>query len=553
MNGPAVRKVRVLHVWNTGGAASVIARFSDRLYGTESNVIARKAADPVGLTTYGKVYDDGAPRFFLRALSMAKGADIVQVHSLDRLVPWLKLLYPRKPVIMYYLGSDIRGRWQEKEPRWRRADFVGYTTSDLGEGAPPTATQVFCPVDTDAFPPSAGNRKPNSALSIRYGMDEAVQRYASEKGLDLTVVERGSVPYSKMPELLARFDYFLDFRRPMGRDAPVECLGKAALEALSCGCKAVDWAGRVYSGLPREPSRERRGRVERSLPPAPQGMTHSMGFVRVVEVLQPLYSSQKGRPIRLQAGIDELVASVKGVRRFCDVVLVGDNKSPGLLKLSSLESAVLLERGAGVKAAPVIVARDSNRAQVLSAVVTAYGVGLRNLMLAWGDRYPRSGPKNVYDFEGLSALVSEAREIARRASIEVRLFAPVDLRSLGTPRGVRMAKSRLGAGADFLLAQPPTTDSGKELERHVRLIEAAGLKDSVLLGVFPFRSEDDVNRSEKFFGWSLPRSVHRLAESGREALEAEAGRVAGELRVRGCAGAYVSTRGDPGIAKQLLG
>jgi 5,10-methylenetetrahydrofolate reductase len=282
-------------------------------------------------------------------------------------------------------------------------------------------------------------------------------------------------------------------------------------------------------------------------------MTHSMGFVRVVEVLQPLYSSQKGRPIRLQTGIDELVASVKGVRRFCDVVLVGDNKSPGLLKLSSLESAVLLERGAGVKAAPVIVARDSNRAQVLSAVVTAYGVGLRNLMLAWGDRYPRSGPKNVYDFEGLSALVSEAREIARRASIEVRLFAPVDLRSLGTPRGVRMAKSRLGAGADFLLAQPPTTDSGKELERHVRLIEAAGLKDSVLLGVFPFRSEDDVNRSEKFFGWSLPRSVHRLAESGREALEAEAGRVAAELRVRGCAGAYVSTRGDPGIAKRLLG
>src|SRR5271157_3442439 len=252
MKSQAGRKPRVLHVWNTGGAASVIAKFSDRLYGTQSNVITRRAADPVGLTNYGKAYDDGPARFFLRALAMGRAADIVQVHSLDRLVPWLKRLYPGKPVIMYYLGSDIRGRWDEKEPRWRRADFVGYTTSDLGLGAPPTAKQVFCPVDTDAFPPTVGTRKPNTALAISYGMDAEVQRYAREKGIDLTVVARGSVPYSRMPELLARFEYFLDFRRPAGRSAPVECLGKAALEALSCGCKAVDWAGRVYSGLPPE-------------------------------------------------------------------------------------------------------------------------------------------------------------------------------------------------------------------------------------------------------------------------------------------------------------
>jgi len=246
------RKIRVLHVWNTGGAASVIAKFSDRLYGTESTVIARKAADPVGLTTYGRTYGDGAARFFLRALTMSGSADIVQVHSLDRLIPWVKRIHPGKPVIMYYLGSDIRGIWDRKAPRWRRADFVGYTTSDLAEGAPEVAKQVFCPVDTDAFPLAAGPRKADSALSIRYGMDAEVQRYAKDKGLDLTLVERGSVPYSKMPELLSRFEYFLDFRRPAGRQSAVECLGKAALEALSCGCKAVDWAGRVYSGLPPE-------------------------------------------------------------------------------------------------------------------------------------------------------------------------------------------------------------------------------------------------------------------------------------------------------------
>jgi hypothetical protein len=246
------RKVRILHVWNTGGAASLIAKFSDRLNGTESTVITRKSADPVGLTTYGRTYDDGAARFFLRAITMSGGADIVQVHSLDRLVPWLKRIHPGKPVIIYYLGSDIRGIWDRKAPRWKRADFVGYSTSDLAEGAPAGAAQMFCPVDTEAFPASDSARKANTALSIRYGMDEEVQRYAREKGLELTTVERGSVPYARMPELLSRYEYFLDFRRPVGRRTAVECLGKAALEALSCGCKAVDWEGNVYSGLPPE-------------------------------------------------------------------------------------------------------------------------------------------------------------------------------------------------------------------------------------------------------------------------------------------------------------
>jgi len=252
MESQGGRRIRVLHVWNTGGAASVIAKFSDRLYETRSTVIAREAADPVGLTTYGRTYGDGAARFFLRALTMSRSADVVQVHSLDRLVPWLKRFYPNKPVVMYYLGSDIRGIWDRKAPRWKKADFVGYTTSDLAEGAPDVAKQIFCPVDTDVFPPAPGPRKANSALSIRYGMDEEVERYAKEKGLDLTTVERGGVPYSKMPELLSQFEYFLDFRRPVGRRTPVECLGKAALEALSRGCKAVDWEGRVYSGLPPE-------------------------------------------------------------------------------------------------------------------------------------------------------------------------------------------------------------------------------------------------------------------------------------------------------------
>jgi glycosyltransferase involved in cell wall biosynthesis len=188
---------------------------------------------------------------------MARKADIVHVHALDRFVPWVKRLHPRKPVVLYYLGTDIRGKWRAKEGRWRRADFVGYTTSDLSEGAPSSAEQVFCPIDTESFRPGAAPPKPNSAVSIGYGMDSETEALANKMSLDLTTLKRGSVPYAQMPSILSRFEYYIDLRRTPDRTTAVECLGKAALEALACGCKAVDWAGRVHFGLPEENRPER--------------------------------------------------------------------------------------------------------------------------------------------------------------------------------------------------------------------------------------------------------------------------------------------------------
>jgi hypothetical protein len=79
------------------------------------------------------------------------------------------------------------------------------------------------------------------------------------------------------------------------------------------------------------------------------------------------------------------------------------------------------------------------------------------------------------------------------------------------------------------------------------------MRDSVLPGVFPFRSAPDVARCEAFFGWALPKSLHRVARAGKEALNEEASRVVKELRTQGYPGVYVSTRGTPLTARRLLG
>jgi glycosyltransferase involved in cell wall biosynthesis len=241
---------RILHVWNTAGVASVIAKFSDREFGTSSTVITRRAADRVGLTTYGTAYPDGAARFLLRALWMARQADIVHVHSLDRVVPWVKRLYS-KPVVMHYHGTDIEGRWKEKEERWKRADCVAVSTPNLLEGAPHNAVHVPNPIDTDLFRPGTGTRDPKSAVSFRYGMDSEAEAMAKKLGLSLVWLDRWAVPYDRMPGTLSKYAYYIDMRRPP-EHVVARSVGKAALEALGCGCKVVDWQGRVIEGLPPE-------------------------------------------------------------------------------------------------------------------------------------------------------------------------------------------------------------------------------------------------------------------------------------------------------------
>lgn len=240
----------ILHVWNTAGVASVVAKFTDREFKTHSTVITRKAADRVGLTTYGTAFDDGAARFFLRAIAMSGGADVVHVHSLDRVVPWIKRIYG-KPVVMHYHGTDIGGRWAEKRPRWSRADFVAVSTPNLLEGAPTGAAYVPNPIDTDIFRPLPGVREPNSAVSFHYGMDDEAEAAAKALGLSLTWLDRWSIRHEEMPIVLSKYAFYVDMRKPPAH-AVARSVGKAALEALACGCSVVDWTGEVVRGLPSE-------------------------------------------------------------------------------------------------------------------------------------------------------------------------------------------------------------------------------------------------------------------------------------------------------------
>jgi len=174
-------------------------------------------------------------------------------------------------------------------------------------------------------------------------------------------------------------------------------------------------------------------------------------------------------------------------------------------------------------------------------------------MFAWGDDYPSSTrASNVRDFSSLGEAIRHASLVRRRAGSATRFLAPVDLDRLARSGGASQADNRLRAGADLLLAQPPTTDAERNFDRHASLLSSKGLAGRVLLSVFPFRNPADVRHCEKYFGWNLPESLHKAAAGGESPLLEMERSVVKRLRQDNFPGVYVATRGEPAVAERLL-
>ena len=279
-------------------------------------------------------------------------------------------------------------------------------------------------------------------------------------------------------------------------------------------------------------------------------------FLRIVEVFPPNFTAERDREplIGLRQKTRDFLERVKKIQNLADAILVADVKDLSRLKLGTIYSAAMVQEEVGIEAVPVITARDSNRPAIRSAILTALSLGLDSLMFVWGDTYSEdNGAKNVYDYTGVGEMMREAGALFDRAGVRPTFFAPLDLATLDTPRGRRLAHSRLKSGAEYLLAQPPTADVVHTFPSHMRTLRRRRLDSRVLLNVFPFRSLDDIEYCRKKFGWDVPHHLDAIAEKGGEPeLLREAKRVVDRLRTVGSQGVYVSTRGRPELARFIL-
>ncbi|MGQ9680670.1 MAG: hypothetical protein ACUVV4_07920 [Candidatus Bathyarchaeia archaeon] len=238
-------KMKILHIWNTAGIGSIIAKHMDRLYGTESLVVMRHSFDPFGFTTYGKLWNCGSKMFGFKSLLLARRFDIIHVHYFDAIIPFLKFFHHEKPAIIHYHGDDIRNKWVSRRRYWSKADLALYSTPDLlNIETPKDAVYIPNPVDTDLFYPlNRHDRKPKSAMCFPYHVDEEKAKcYARRYGLDLTFIQR-KVSYREMPRLLNQYEYYID-------QTEIPSLSKTALEALACGLKVITVNGYIVEDLP---------------------------------------------------------------------------------------------------------------------------------------------------------------------------------------------------------------------------------------------------------------------------------------------------------------
>ena len=247
-------KMKVLHVWNTAGVASTLAKFQNKLLKWKSWVITRKIYDKYGFTIYGKTTILPSSLFTLMVIATLRKFDIIHVHSIDTILPKIKSLYPKKPIILHYHGSEIRNKWSLRKRYWKLADAIIVSTKDLLESAPQERVYYLPnPVDTEIFKPISSLRIKNTALFIydnhpKYKASlEWAKSVAKKKRLKLIVHNRAVKPikFLDMPLFLNRFEYFIDHKW-------VPALSKTALEALACNVKVIRWDGRIIENLPNQ-------------------------------------------------------------------------------------------------------------------------------------------------------------------------------------------------------------------------------------------------------------------------------------------------------------
>lgn len=278
-------------------------------------------------------------------------------------------------------------------------------------------------------------------------------------------------------------------------------------------------------------------------------------FSRLIEVFPPNFSAETAKEplIGIKQKMRDTVTRVQKIEKLADAIIVADMKETSRVQLASVYTAAVLKEELGAEVIPVIPTRDMNKKAIRTMFLTCLALGLESVSLVWGDPYSDSdGSKNVYDFRSLAEAISEARQLSDRADIQATLLAPVDITALNSGRGVDLATSRLKAGADCLLAQPPTSDLARTLGRHTALLKEHRMEKKVLHNVFPFRNKADIDACRARFGWDLPKELDTIALEGEPRLLREARGVVESLEAQKLAGVYVSTRGKPELARYIL-
>lgn len=186
-------------------------------------------------------------RFFFDVVRRSVRADVIHVHDVYAVVPWLRRLIPKKPIMMHWHGTTLRNlRPGTVRHVDRHASQSFVSTPDLTDYAQ-DAVYVPNPVDMDLFVPQGRGKGTVCFLS-----DDATKGYVRYiAGDDVVFRDRFASPvmYRDMPQMLSNYERIVDVKF---HDSNIikGSFSLTGLQALACGLKVLRWNQDVATVFP---------------------------------------------------------------------------------------------------------------------------------------------------------------------------------------------------------------------------------------------------------------------------------------------------------------
>ena len=265
--------MRILHIWDIAGVASTIAHYQRKL-GHDVYVHLRKSGDPFGISQYyNEVKEQTPSQFYFWLIDNAGEYDIFHVHSTPfHVIPFLKLRYPRKKLIYHLHGGEFSFKVSKKYKLHRDlsillADKVFVASKDMLKYSRFGKQFVWIPtpVDLEHWKNQNLNKSGSLYVQMHYVDKEASLQFAQSKYPELldnlTILKRQElrdgkarvldyIDYKEYPAYLNQFEYFIDVKIINGK--LIGAMSRNGLEALACGLKVFNYAGKIETVLPSE-------------------------------------------------------------------------------------------------------------------------------------------------------------------------------------------------------------------------------------------------------------------------------------------------------------
>jgi len=249
--------MKILHVWDQASTASVIAKWQRKVFNHATAVIKNAKHDKQKDTSYyGGFIVKNKYLFVIKAIILAKKFDIIHLHDAWFMVVPLRILYPKKKVILHYHGSMVRAELKGKSFRLKNELFVDQiivSTPDLLEhDYSKQPYYIPNPIDVELFKLIKPLENNKALISLKKNQSSSRTLMELQKhGFDVTletIPRELRTNYSNFPTRLMMYEYYADL--PFVNGEMIHANSVAGLQAMSMGLKVINWDYSVSNILP---------------------------------------------------------------------------------------------------------------------------------------------------------------------------------------------------------------------------------------------------------------------------------------------------------------